>query len=151
MLACKFQHSFLLAFCLSLSTTSFVDRDMLMRFRGGGVGHTGTRAATNKFLEDRDQLDVDNGHMQGGDDEEGSHGDSEEDSDNDPDEGQPEGGSEKVVDDEGNSSCDEEYGYGYSIDDEDGDEPPDVADDALGPEDGEGDVDEVSLLGFAAF
>jgi hypothetical protein len=37
---------------------SFVDRDMAMRFRGGGVGHTSTRAATNSFLSDRDFLDL---------------------------------------------------------------------------------------------
>ena len=37
---------------------SFVDRDMAMRFRGGGVGHTSTRAATNTFLSDRDFLDL---------------------------------------------------------------------------------------------
>lgn len=29
-----------------------------MRFRGGGVGHTSTRAATDRFLQDRDQLDL---------------------------------------------------------------------------------------------
>jgi hypothetical protein len=37
---------------------SFVDRDMFMRFRGGGVGHRTTREATNVFLSDRDRLDV---------------------------------------------------------------------------------------------
>ncbi|PPQ73389.1 hypothetical protein CVT24_008509 [Panaeolus cyanescens] len=31
----------------------FADRDMMMRFRGGGVGHLSTRAATNWFLSDR--------------------------------------------------------------------------------------------------
>ncbi|KAG2336702.1 hypothetical protein BDR05DRAFT_896368 [Suillus weaverae] len=36
----------------------FVDRDMLMRFRGGGVGHRTTREATNIFLDDRDPLDT---------------------------------------------------------------------------------------------
>src|SRR5271168_3142813 len=39
-----------------------------MRFRGGGVGHTSTRTATDRFLKDRDQLDRDNGPTQGGDD-----------------------------------------------------------------------------------
>jgi hypothetical protein len=35
---------------------------MFMRYRGGGVGHSSTREATNKFLHDRDRLDVPNGH-----------------------------------------------------------------------------------------
>jgi hypothetical protein len=36
----------------------FVDRDMMMRFRGGGVGHLSTRAATDTFKDDRDGLDI---------------------------------------------------------------------------------------------
>ena len=39
---------------------SFVDRDMFMRFCGGGVGHKSTREATNCFLADRDMLDIPN-------------------------------------------------------------------------------------------
>ncbi|KAJ3557384.1 hypothetical protein NP233_g11755 [Leucocoprinus birnbaumii] len=35
----------------------FPDRDIVMRFRGGGVGHKSTRHATNYFLEDRDSQD----------------------------------------------------------------------------------------------
>jgi len=35
----------------------FADRDMMMRYRGGGVGHKSTRNATNIFLKDRDPLD----------------------------------------------------------------------------------------------
>ncbi|KAF9551569.1 hypothetical protein CPC08DRAFT_738298 [Agrocybe pediades] len=39
---------------------SFVDRDMFMRFRGGGVGHKTTREGnTDFFLSDRDQEDLD--------------------------------------------------------------------------------------------
>lgn len=48
----------------------------------------------------------------------------------------------------------EDYGYRYLVDnkdDEESDEPLDIVNDALGPEDGEGEVDEVNLLGFAAF
>jgi hypothetical protein len=37
---------------------SFADRDMLMRFRGGGVSHRTTRKATDDFLSDRDPLDI---------------------------------------------------------------------------------------------
>ena len=29
-----------------------------MRYRGGGVGHSSTREATNKFLHDHDRLDI---------------------------------------------------------------------------------------------
>ena len=34
---------------------------MFMQYQGGGVGHSSTREATNKFLFDRDQLDVPDG------------------------------------------------------------------------------------------
>ncbi|KAF8625106.1 hypothetical protein AX17_006931 [Amanita inopinata Kibby_2008] len=37
----------------------FVDRDMVMRYRGGGVGHHTVRKATNIFLEDRHATDTD--------------------------------------------------------------------------------------------
>ena len=36
-----------------------------MRFRGGGVGHTSTRAATNVFKADRDVLDMKSGQNTG--------------------------------------------------------------------------------------
>ena len=59
------------------------------------------------------------------------------------------------VNDEGrNGDEEEDYGYRYLVDEEDeedDDEPLDDADNALGPEDGEGDVDEMHLLSFAAF
>jgi hypothetical protein len=35
----------------------FADRDLMMRFRGGGVGHKTTREATDSFKRDRDPLD----------------------------------------------------------------------------------------------
>jgi hypothetical protein len=35
----------------------FSDRDLMMRFRGGGVGHKSTRKATDFFKSDRDRLD----------------------------------------------------------------------------------------------
>ena len=54
---------------------------------------------------------------------------------------------------EGSGDEEEDYGYGYFVDEEDGEDGNelDVADDALGPEDGDGDVDEVNLLSFTAF
>ncbi|KAF9033835.1 hypothetical protein BJ165DRAFT_1615947 [Panaeolus papilionaceus] len=36
----------------------FADRDMVMRFRGGGVGHHSTRQATDRFLTDRPSNDT---------------------------------------------------------------------------------------------
>ncbi|TFK17135.1 hypothetical protein FA15DRAFT_650555 [Coprinopsis marcescibilis] len=36
----------------------FSHRDLFMRFRGGGVGHTSTREAADFFLGDRDEVDV---------------------------------------------------------------------------------------------
>ena len=38
----------------------FADRDLMMRFRGGGVGHKSTRVATNFFKKDRHISDMDN-------------------------------------------------------------------------------------------
>ena len=35
----------------------FLDRDMVMRYRGGGVGHKSTRQATQCVFDDRDELD----------------------------------------------------------------------------------------------
>ena len=147
---------------------------MLLHYRGGGVGHTSTRSATDKFLKDCDQLDQDNrrtqGHSDSGNEDDGKnepqgHGDDDSSSENlggsGSDDGslQLEGSDEEVqVDDAGEGSGDsdeeEDYGYGYAIDDEgrdDSDAPPDDADDALGPEDGEGETDEVNILGFALF
>ena len=53
----------------------------------------------------------------------------------------------------------EDYSYGYSINDTDendadnseSDSQPDLADNLLGPEDGEGEIDKANLLGFADF
>ncbi len=36
----------------------FSDRDLMMRFRGGGVGHKSTREATDFFKNDTDRLDT---------------------------------------------------------------------------------------------
>ena len=45
---------------MSFPPFRFADRDLMMRFRGGGVGHTGksTRQATDFFKKDRHILDV---------------------------------------------------------------------------------------------
>jgi len=182
---------------------------MLMRFRGGGVGHTSTRSATDRFLQDRDRLDQDSrtqgdgdeseggfedaddvdeaqgsetvdksgdsdpepfhgshggdnlgrgdGEGLGGSDEEPGNGDVDDDRSGDEEPGTGDVDNDRSGDEEpgtGDNDDDDDYGYRYLVDDgddEDSDDPLDFADDALGPEDGEGDVDEINLLGFAAF
>jgi len=148
-----------------------------MRYRGGGVGHSSTREATNKFLHDRDWLDVRDGdesdegdleedeiedehRHQGGsreEDERGPQGASDVDGEDDvADAGHISGGDEpNGASGDGNGfGGDEEDDYGYTNrgddDDENSEPEPDLADDALGPEDGEGEGDETYLLGFAA-
>ena len=41
-----------------MTPNRFADRDLMMHFRGGGVGHKSTRAATDFFKSDHDHLDV---------------------------------------------------------------------------------------------
>ena len=143
-----------------------------MRYRGGGVGHSSTREPTNKFLHDRDPLYVPNG-------DESDEGDIEEDEvevehrhqggSREEDERRPQDtgdvdGEDDVADPgrisggdkaDGGDGFDgdegDDYGYENHVDDdENSEEEPDLADDALGPEDGEGEGDETYLLGFAA-
>jgi hypothetical protein len=45
-------------FALPNTYCRFSDRDLMMRFRGGGVGHKSTREATDFFRKDRDRLDM---------------------------------------------------------------------------------------------
>jgi hypothetical protein len=47
-----------LAYQTTLLLSRFADRDLIMRFRGGGLGHKSTREATDFFKKDRDRLDV---------------------------------------------------------------------------------------------
>jgi len=147
-----------------------------MRYRGGGVGHSSTREATNKFLHDRDRLDVPDGdesvegdveedeiedehRHQGGSCEEDEHrlqDASDVDGEDDvADAGHISGGDESdgAAGDGFGGDEEDDYGYANRVDDDDDEnsEPePDLADDALGPEDGEGEGDETYLLGFAA-
>ena len=152
---------------------------MFMQYRGGGVGHSSTREATNKFLHDRDRLDVPDGDESIGgnveeDEIEDEHrhqgGSCEEDecrpqdaSDVDGEDDVANGGPTSGGDDADGAAAgdgngfggDEEDDYGYDnhgddSDDENSEPEPDLADDALGPEDGEGESDEMYLLGFAA-
>ncbi|KAJ3526412.1 hypothetical protein NMY22_g10174 [Coprinellus aureogranulatus] len=61
----------------------FADRDMFMRYRGGGAGHEAIRAAVDRFLPDRDEVDAqcrreheEKIQKQAASDEEQSHSDS---------------------------------------------------------------------------
>jgi len=144
-----------------------------MRFQGGGIGHKSTREATDKFLQDRDWLDKGTGPIRnsdedvedeletdGSNEEHGGQGD-EDDVDNKSGAGSGNdagGGGEDdeqalgSEDDGFGGNEDDDYGYSTNtIDDEDDNElPTEFADDELGPEDGEGDIDKMYLLGFAA-
>jgi hypothetical protein len=143
---------------------SFVDRDMMMRFRGGGVGHTSTRTATDWFLKDRDKLDMASEMADEGRNEDG------EPFEDDDNEAASEGlgrvkGDGVAVDEveevDGDEDCDidedeidEELDYGYALDEEVAEESEeeyqsdDLVDDALGAEDGEEAEDELYSLGF---
>ncbi|KAG2129732.1 hypothetical protein DEU56DRAFT_758019, partial [Suillus clintonianus] len=147
----------------------FVDRDMLMRFRGGGVGHRTTREATDGFLDDRDPLDV--RHASAAvvsNQNKGAEGD--ESNTVDYVEGSATQG--KAIElDEGDSdqpdSDNDDYGYsgiqqeieGEDLNEDEGDGEDDEVvegnvgdeiDDELGAEDGE-DSDEELLEGFSEF
>ena len=54
---CELYYVFSLSSHLDLPLLRFADHDMVMHFRGGGVGHKVTRAATDTFKKDRDKLD----------------------------------------------------------------------------------------------
>ena len=111
----------------------FADRDLMMRFRGGGVGHKSTREATDSFKKDRDHLDI-KSHI--------------EDDDAMPEILEPQPYEEEIEEDE-----EEDYGYAAATDSEvesamgDGDNS---ADEYFGPEDDGGAVDpDVEALGYA--
>ena len=145
---------------------------MFMQYQGGSVGHSSTREATNKFLYDCDPLDVPNS-------DESVKGDIEEDEIEDEhrhqgssceeDECRPQdagdmdgeddvadlghisGGDEADGGDGFDSDEEDDCGYENHVDDdENSKEEPDLTDNALGPEDGEGEGDKTYLLGFAA-
>jgi hypothetical protein len=143
---------------------------MVMRYRGGGVGHKSTRDATNKFLTDRDRLDVptanndtdsdENIGEEGeevtvgiidGEDEENvcavTEVDEETGKEIEPD---PNEDNDESEDDEDGDQAkfEEEFDYGmYGSDNEDEEEADEADDDVLGPEDGEEEDDDD--LGYA--
>ncbi|KAI0063164.1 hypothetical protein BV25DRAFT_453896, partial [Artomyces pyxidatus] len=77
----------------------FVDRDMFMRYRGGGVGHRGTRFCNTALLRDQHVVLADESDSDGGDESE------EEDAEED-EEGEEEG--EEDGDNEGDNEGEEE-------------------------------------------
>jgi hypothetical protein len=115
----------------------FVDRDMLMRYRGGGVGHKSTRAATDTFLKDRDRKDNPDYVADANNSEDELEESDIEDNDSDPSENvekaednlmeetgtddnigfDPEGMDRSTEDDEGDDDAvfEEEFDYGYNL------------------------------------
>lgn len=160
-----------------------------MRYRGGGVGHTSTREATDWFLKDRDPLDTaseqaraaesQNTPMDHDADKDDGEGEGEGENWHEWDENETEGGARQERDtvDEGHGESgsingdeevneheeadedeiDEEIDYGYVLyeeglercEEEDLIEG-ELADDALGAEDGEEVEDELDNLGYGA-
>ena len=128
----------------------FVDRDMIMRFRGGGVGHTSTRAATNIFKADRDVLDMKSGQNKGPPTVTEPYNVEDQD-DEDMGEVFLED-SDVEIDDEGELSESEVVDYRYELEEEEGEEegPGDEDNDGEGGEEDDTAIDELDLLGYAA-
>lgn len=150
---------------------------MAMRYRGGGVGHASTRAATDKFYADRPRNDHNQnqdaeatarlaeveknncGSPESDDDSDGSDGMDEnediflEDSEDDQSD-EEDSGDEEL---EGGDPGEEDYGYASPAESEEEDGNDDevvengLAEDCLGPEDGEDETGEEQALGFANY
>ena len=114
---------------------------MMMRFRGGGVGHKSTRSATDLFKTDRHRLDV-NDAMQVDEEQPEQEG---------PNAMEQDGRGElfNVEDDENER---EDYGYNESTSEDEHSEEEQVQDHHEGEEDSEeedGEQPELEQLGFA--
>ncbi|KAJ3512102.1 hypothetical protein NLJ89_g3716 [Agrocybe chaxingu] len=133
----------------------FSDRDLMMRFRGGGVGHNSTRQATDFFKKDRDNLDVVRGDgEEGQEDEEDNDSKNNKDEDEDEEENDKEDQEEEEKDDEEEADGNQEdYGYVQEYDpDEIPEEEEELEEDEvhLGAEEDGGGVDpDVEELGYA--
>ena len=125
-----------------------------MRFRGGGVGHKSTRAATDQFLDDRDRAE----RNRCGEDNPTADQDDEPARESEAELQQSRHEIELRIEDEVDLEDECDYGYSKQVvdgdeEDEDGwqDEDEDLGfllDDMLGAEDGEGDDDD---MGFGEF
>ena len=122
---------------------------MVMRFRGGGVGHASTRAATDVFKKDRDAMDInsrDARQKEYVEAQEGEGNDELADSEADS------------VDDQGDDDDDlseselVDYGYEKESDEEESEEEEEEAgsDDEEAGEDA-GIVEELAALGFGEY
>lgn len=134
----------------------FADRDLMMRFRGGGVGHKSTRQATDFFKKDRHTLDVKNSWKPTS----GIVENLEEMNDLEPEESEE---TESLLEsDVADSESDEEADYGYRLgedqsDSEEGrsseledDRDSEIGNEYLGPEDDGCAVDlDMEELGYA--
>ncbi|KAJ3494201.1 hypothetical protein NLJ89_g10856 [Agrocybe chaxingu] len=125
----------------------FSDRDLMMRFRGGGVGHNSTRHATDFFKKDWDRLDL----MCG----DGEAADEDEDEDEDEEEEEEEVEVEVDNDEDGEEERRNREDYGYTQD-YDPDEIPDEEEEEteedvhLGTEEDGGGVDpDMEELGYS--
>ena len=109
---------------------------MIMRFRGGGVGHTSTRAVTNIFRADRDGLDIKSRHKE---------------------EDTVEFIAEDLEDDfndlEGDLSESKLFDYGYEVDYKSGEEEDseEEREDGEGGEEDDMTLDELDVLGYADY
>jgi len=124
-----------------------------MRFRGGGVGHTSTRDATNQFLTDRHSTDLQRSH-QAAPEEEDAIIDEEMSEDLIPElEGAtnddlPQADDEALAEVEDDEAEDD---YGYSKGDSDDDEDEEEEGERQGLPGDEDEEDEIEQLGFARF
>ncbi|KAM6494731.1 hypothetical protein JOM56_009354 [Amanita muscaria] len=107
----------------------FPDRDMVMRFRGGGIGHKTIRDAVNVFLQDKHPIDI-------AIDEQVSE-----------DEREPMDEDETGEDEENNQEEEDENERDPELE-EDGDETVSDNGDALGPEDGEDEAGDEERFNF---
>ncbi|KAF8810798.1 hypothetical protein BYT27DRAFT_7253415 [Phlegmacium glaucopus] len=122
----------------------FVDRDMIMRFRGGGVGHLSTRAATDIFKNDRDSLDKKSQQSR-------KEPNMEEDGEDEMDTADSGGESEREeVDEEGQVSESELFDYGYQLESESEEEEEEEEEREAGEED-DTTIDELGTLGYADY
>ena len=154
---------------------------MIMRFRGDGVGHTSTRAATNVFKADRDVLDTKSGQNTGALTDPGPEPFNVEEQDDedmaedivedmaeviaenmveDIAENMAEGmaedflvDAEAEIDDEGDLSDSELVDYGYELGDSDSEEDGagDEEDDDERGEEDDAIIDELDELGYADY
>ena len=120
---------------------------MIMRFRGDGVGHTSTRAATNVFKGDRDILDMKFPHDALPATESTNVEEQDEDMDITAED------LEGEMDEDGDLSESEvvDYGYGPEGDSGEDDEVEEEQEDGEVGEEDDMTIDELDMLGYADY